>query len=264
MCGLFGVMGRGINLPIREAYKDLIYVSALRGQDSTGVLAWGEGMDPHVFKSVRTPSEFLDLYGGRTGFLSSNAFDLMMGHCRYTTVGKINHQNAHPFDVGRYIGCHNGTLESKSFVHKTKTDSEMMFLQMKNRGIKPVLDGMRGWDAYAVSIFDKQDKSVTLANNGKRSLGVAILKDHDAIFWASEYMMLHLALTRNRIRYDVFTLPKDTIYRLDLDLIKAGNESPWTVQKLKPAPKEDDDLRYQQWLGSNMSGSSDLNDAIPF
>lgn len=272
MCGLAGMMGPGITMTLREAYKELLYVSALRGREGTGVLAVNTRAKPEVrriFKTVSEPNEFLRVHDGKSGFLSSTMFDIFMGHCRWPTMGRVALANVHPFETERFIGAHNGTLESIAFRDQKKTDSQMMFEAMEKKGIVPVLETLRSWDAYAVSIYEKDKKKLYLANNGRRPLAVAVLKRYDAIVWASEYLMLHMILRRNHIESEVFTLTQDRLYEIDMESITAG-QVPWSVSDINRPEKNAEEDYYEAWLRGEYStkGSSSktekLDDKIPF
>lgn len=264
MCGLAGVMGSGIFKKHRDAFKELLYVSALRGREGTGVLAADlQQRNPwfRTFKTVGEPNDFLK---DNQGLLSSPGIDLFMGHCRWPTRGKVTKANVHPFDVGRIVGAHNGTLHTSDFYEKDKTDSEVMFKLMEKDGIIPVLEKTRSWDAYSISIFDKQEHTISLATNGNRPLGLAVCKNSDVVFWASEYLMLHAILDRNDIDAKVYNLTPNRLYTLGLDTIRAGAKTPWTTCDI-PVTKTSESEIYEKWMRGEIS-SAEFNQVagIPF
>ncbi len=247
--------GAGILPRHIQAYQDLLYVTALRGPHSTGVYAartLRNKLTDHLRKDDCDAAHFLYLHGHPRGFLSDMSVDLFMGHCRYATVGKVNKQNAHPFVVGSLVGAHNGTVRGKEFFSPNKTDSQMMFEKMESIGIKQTLETLTYWDAYAVSVFDKGSRTLTLARNTDRKLFLGIDKENDVIFWASEVQMLHLVAARNKIQLSCFALQPHTMYEIDLTKIQADNDKPYTTQEIK----QDD---Y-----SLFGYSSDTNDRAPW
>lgn len=232
MCGLAGMAGNYVQRH-QDAFKELLYISALRGRDGTGVAAINTHKGRHsIFKSVDEPNDYLKKYGGRSDFLSSYFYNVMLGHTRWATIGKVKHQNVHPFDVGNLIGAHNGTLESGEYWNPKTTDSELFFQNMEKDGIIPTLEKLTYRDAFAISVYSKKDKALYLATNGQRPLAVGFCKHSDVIFWASDYSMIHLVAKRNQIAIDVVTLASGSLYEIPIDSIKK-DERNWTAEKFK-------------------------------
>lgn len=242
MCGLAGVAGNGITTRHRDAYKELLYLSALRGRDSTGVLAVNTRRSPTVhrnYRSLQESSDFINTHGNKEGFLSSGEWNILMGHTRYATVGGVSNRNVHPFDVGPIVGAHNGTLQSLQFYDKKKTDSEMMFEKMVKNGVIPTLSSCSYIDAWAVSIYDKKDKTISLGTNGQRPLSVGIVQNSDVMFWASDYGMIYLVCRRAGIPVECFTLSSYYLYEIDIDEIRSGKDNPWKRHEIeRPAVTE--------------------------
>lgn len=243
MCGLAGMIGFGIQTADLECFQDLLYMSALRGPHSTGVAA-ADLRRSHVAKGtikkqVGPASLFIfeDL-NGKKPLLKSFMNDVFIGHCRWSTVGVTNEENAHPFDTGRYIGAHNGTLHDKWSYHKTKTDSELMFEEMEKRGIDDVLSNLELTSAYAVSILDKTSKKLYLARNFLRTLYVAINQKRGVLYWASEHGFLTAATDRRDIDVEIFKLEANTLYEIDITDVKAGNDIPWVTYNVESPWKD--------------------------
>ena len=236
MCGLAGLAGRGIMSQHLQAYQELLWVSALRGRHSTGVYAartYRKDLSGVLRKQDTDSAQFVFDHAGRRGILCDMTFDILMGHCRYATVGKVTAKNAHPFDVGSLVGAHNGTLISKEFISPTKTDSEMMFEKMGRVGIEQTLDNLGWGDAYAISVFDKTSRKLFLARNEGRPLYIAIGMKSDWMMWASEYEMLNLVGKRNKLSFKVMELQPHFLYSFDPEYIKAGNEKPYMTTEVK-------------------------------
>lgn len=239
MCGLAGVAGDGISKRHLEAYQELLYMSALRGRDGTGVLAVNTRPSHTVYRNYKTIQEsndFLKIHGKKDGFLSSSLWNILMGHTRWATVGDVSNKNVHPFDVGPMIGAHNGTLQSLMFYDKKKTDSQVMFEKMTKQGIIPVLASTSWHDAWAVTIFEKETDKLYLATNGQRPLSVGIVQDADVMFWASDFSMIYLACKRARIPVECFTLSTYYLYEIDIPKIKAGRDNPWIRHDIERPP----------------------------
>jgi len=258
MCGLAGVAGHGILGFHLDAFQELLYLTALRGRDSTGVYAVRSRYDnaPSILKkNIDEANDFLKDYAGRHGFLNDMSWDVMMGHCRWATVGKITAKNAHPFDVGPLVGAHNGTLTDKMFLSPNKTDSEMMFERMASVGVKETLEGLSWWDAYAVSIWLKEERRLILARNTSRPLFTAICKNSDVMFWASEAEALFMISHRHKMPVSVFKMEPNNIYEIDPAEIKAGSDAPWKMTSVEPK------VEYTKII--NTSGTADM-DGVPW
>lgn len=272
MCGLTGIAGRGIYKGDLTLFQELMYLSAFRGKDSTGVAAI-KTRDKYIkiVKDAVAPADFLTAYGGEKGFLNDTYYDIMMGHSRWATKGVVNRQNAHPFQTSKYVGAHNGTLVERRFLDLTgkKTDSELMFEEMNERGIVETLSSLSPASAWAVSIFDRVTGKLWLGRNAKRGLYVAFLRNADVMFWSSELTMLHFVENRDRdygwYHFDCYKLTPGVLYEIDVAKIKNKCHNPWIAHTIKstfqtvpevPKTSANDDIDW----GNVMGGHFDEND----
>lgn len=243
MCGICGLIGKGIDYDEMEAFQDLFLVSTLRGRDSYGLFTY---TPTGVFKDNKyriekdniPASDFISREFGKKReerMIRSIFTEAYLGHARYATVGKKSALNAHPFDTGRYIGTHNGTLTDSRFrSDPNKTDSELMFKEMEEKGIDDVLSSLSSTSAYAVSIFDKKSKKIFLSRNDKRPLYVGIADTTGSVFYASELEMLRLVAERKResgyrVGMKYFFLEPHHLYEIDINKTRPGNLQPWVV-----------------------------------
>lgn len=236
MCGLSGVAGRDLYPMDLDFFKDLLYLSAFRGRDSTGVAAIRTKKNAITLRKHDVePGEFISAYGSKNGYLSDSRCDIMMGHARWATMGLVNEANAHPFETSKYVGAHNGTLVETRFRDPDKTDSEMLFLEMDQRGIVETLTGLSRASAWAVSIYDKVTKKLWLGRNDKRTLYVGFDDSAGVMFWSSELEMLHFVMRREgRATLSCFSLRPNFLYEINIPDIKRGVHAPWISHEVPP------------------------------
>jgi hypothetical protein len=243
MCGLCGVISYNLTTSDIYVFKQLLRISQLRGEDSTGACVVfqndkTERFFDQVWKQCDNSSNFLDAVDKK----NNNQFDSMikvehtqlaiMGHCRAATKGNVTLANAHPFRCYKddkttnhhIVGAHNGTLHSDTIDHKTKdnTDSEALFKSIAEKGLKPALEYIHDKvynRAYALSIYDATKKQMQFIRNYDRPLWFAYSKLGSLLFWASEREMLEFILPRNKIKIDEMkALPPNTLMTVDLDV----------------------------------------------
>lgn len=173
--------------------------------------------------------------------------DIFMCHVRAATKGAINNQNAHPFDVKSIVGAHNGTLRDKKYEHKTKTDSELFFEDVETRGLKEVIESLHPDSAYAVTIYNKNNGTITFAKNDQRPLHFTYNTTRKVMYWASEKMMLEFILKRVEINYGlIYRFTDNRIYTLDPSDIQAAQMPRWTSIVDVTAPKKEEPKKEEE------------------
>lgn len=240
-------MGPGINSWDLDIVRDLLTVSTLRGTDSTGVLqgkseSWfnHSRVDYVVEKSASDALYFKWFHSkaleGNRRILNSTLDNFIACHVRYGTRGALIDANAHPFEFENIIGMHNGTLRDKKYEHNDKTDSELLFKDISENGIIPVLEKVDPWGAYALVILDKNSGEFSFVRNDQRPLYYAIHENRPVMYWASEAWMLREMMARNteKMYKDVYFFKPHVVYSVHPQDIKAKNLMPFEQKAYKP------------------------------
>lgn len=225
MCGIFGMLGRGIILRDLEAFEELGIVSQLRGRDGAGIYKVNSVSAAYPQDLlIKSGSDFCNLlYDIETRpvrdpvsrMLESIMSNVFIGHVRAKTKGKVSDDNAHPFELPNLVGAHNGTLKDKQYEDWEKTDSELMFTDMSDRGIMPVLQGLEDNSAFAVVIYNKVDRQMYFARNEYRPLHFARIEGRNVLYWASERAMLELVINRNRDKAKYFSIRDNYLFSIN-------------------------------------------------
>lgn len=242
MCGQCGLAGDGVELKDLEGFETLLWLSALRGPHSTGVMTYtpngGFNKPPIRIHKTLAPAPLFLLQEGRKKFeervIRTVFTEVFMGHCRWATVGDVNENNAHPFDTGNLVSTHNGTLTDQEYSKdKTKTDSQMMFEAMEQKGVLSVLSGLNYSSAYAVVIFDKKKKTLTFARETERPLSCGISRTRRTMLWASETAMLEFINTKHKLDLEMYTFEPHKAYTVKISAISNKNHEFFQVEEIK-------------------------------
>lgn len=281
MCGILGMMGSGIIEQDLEWFRQTLLISALRGEDSTGVYA-GKiryGAEKHwIKKDTDDASEWL--YQDRIASKKDSMFfpgdlnlDLYMGHCRYATLGTVNVVNAQPLETKGLIGTHNGTLSSSKFQPKVlgkdklgkpiyeSSDSMVFFNEMTKGGIRETLVSANEYtDAWAVAVYRKNSKELVLSTNGERPLHIAISTKRGVMYWASEMGMLTFIMGRIKQTgkpmlddVNIYRLLKNVVYTFPINEVRANNLTPWHADDIS---QEIIDARAERWKALGIVNTS--------
>lgn len=293
MCGLVGVAGVISNKDV-DVFNELLYHDYVRGKDSTGVGVVHEMTGAiKTIKGIYDPIGLMSLNGYTTTV--NSVTKVLMGHNRAATRGKVNRHNAHPFNTDDILMAHNGTLDYGCMSDLAKniegdTDSERLMATIAE------LDGdipgaiARAQGAWAISVYNKADNTISLLRNDKRPLFYCHSESKKTLYWSSEAGLLNWVLERHGIKrgkiYDLtpdtikmWVIPKSNEYFNDATRIKAEGKQPTNFQSQRQdwtrGPWEgwtaDDDLpgiprgnsagnRGSNSGGSNSSGTTLLDD----
>ncbi|XHI71082.1 glutamine--fructose-6-phosphate aminotransferase [Listeria monocytogenes] len=177
MCGIVGYIGtnnaKGILL---EGLEKLEY----RGYDSAGIAL----QNKELVTVVKEKGRIADL----ASLVPSDAFGTTgIGHTRWATHGKPNHENAHPHQSksGRFTIVHNGVIENytllkeeylknHSFVSDTDTEVIVQLIELfaaelsTKEAFKKTLSLLHG--SYAICLIDQTNTETLYAAKNKSPL----------------------------------------------------------------------------------------------
>lgn len=245
MCGIVGMVlkhNTGLIKQTEDVFDQLLYANALRGEDSTGVIAVEKDSSFHIAKDASPSSWFGPAF--KESDISKKMWNnakAMIGHNRKKTIGKIEDATAHPFVVDdEFAMVHNGTLFGHAQLAKTEVDSEALAIVLAEafkeedyvEKVEETLGRVNG--AYAVAMYDQRHHKVRLLRNKDRPLCIA--ETNNAWFFASEGGMLYWIMSRNNVSLKdvkVELIPEHTLIEFDLDTTK---ETRQVLTPKKPTP----------------------------
>ena len=199
MCGLVGMAG-DIDKEDRQMFRQMLIVDAIRGHHSTGVAsATPKKGEMLIFKKALNPVDFMQLRGFDQ--VCDWSSQILMGHNRYATVGKINNATAHPFEVEGVVGAHNGTLQQWYNLPDAKdfeVDSECLIHNIAVHGFKDTMPKVQG--AFALTVYDENTHELHLLRNKERPMYFGYKEDRSVMYWASEAWMIRNMAARCGIK----------------------------------------------------------------
>jgi len=202
LCGLFGVIGSGISQNDLNIFQDLLVFNAVRGWDGTGVMTANTNTkngNINIHKKAYDSFWYLrTLTKQQNGNLENINNNVLIGHTRAATTGKVDDSSSQPFELNTFIGTHNGTIEIdwKGF----SSDSHAFFDKIEKMGPKAAVATLGDKDAFAIVSYHKTSRHVYMMRNEKRTLWFAINPDRSVMYYASELGMLKAALERHNVR----------------------------------------------------------------
>ena len=183
MCGLFGTFGE---LPKKlETFYALALANMARGSHSTGYADVNTKNNRCIIrKGPVDAEEFLPMIRLGRG-------NLLLGHTRHATSGKINTDNAHPWRIGNLVGAHNGMVfnewaverymkEQHDDLARYPVDSQYLLHMMDRYGHMGNATGMLNlvyWSFYRRSL------NFVACDN---PMNIAMSDEYDWLLWSSD------------------------------------------------------------------------------
>lgn len=191
MCGLYGTFG---NIPKKlSTFYGLALANMARGTHSTGYADIDTRSNRTIIRKGPVDAKtFLPFFKMAEG-------NLLLGHTRHATCGKINTANAHPWKIGRLVGAHNGIVMNEWSVKKYlkdvhsdnasyEVDSQYLIHMMDRYGHMGNATGMLNlvyWSLYRRSL------NFVVSDN---PMNIAMSKDFDWLAWSSDKSHLETVL----------------------------------------------------------------------
>jgi hypothetical protein len=267
MCGIIGFFNKdkSISKSCRDWFENMLIVDSLRGWDATGVALFPrEGGEISLYKKALPGWDFIQTHvwsGFRNNYFD---YDMMLGHNRFATSGKVTNSNAHPFMENNVLLMHNGVINNEHRFPKADVDSRRIALALgEEQDYKNVIEKIVG--AFVLVWFDFRTQKLHFARNNKRTLYLANTANHKDLFWASEKWMLEGIAERCGLKLtDVFELPElsvfEYLYKDDSPEISRPEKIPF-VEANFPPPQN---TYTATSFGGGYRGSSVNDFLLPF
>jgi predicted glutamine amidotransferase len=207
MCRLLGIVASeptAFRLVLKEAPRSLAVLSR-EHRDGWGLAVWNDESAWQLDKGIACAHEdqrFHELAIGMQG-------ELLIAHIRQRTVGSSSLENTHPFQSGRWVFAHNGTIKDTDFLHQRtsparkanirgQTDSELFFAYLltrldearlaeadagaeTDRVVRDAIRDVRARPHFGACNFLLADHSCTYAHRFGRSLFLLERSPSDAV-----------------------------------------------------------------------------------
>lgn len=222
MCGLFGWQisdeARG-TFSLEAVTATLMIRNELRGKDSWGVIIYHDNK-MRMLKQVGSiiKSKAILKFNGNQ----------VLAHTRKATTGDVTFENAHPFDMGRIVGAHNGiisnhTMLQKKYKRNFSVDSQHLLAHINDKldlkeisgyGVVTYIDKNKPGEVY-LGVGDSGDLAIA---------GIGIPSKTTGILWSSNWTALEDALDISGVpKYYQIKVDKSRLYKvLHNDIYNVG------------------------------------------
>lgn len=237
MCGIVGVLTTEKGTWSKDAvdfFKQSLFTDTLRGFDSTGVFLTNKKLkSPNVFKKAIAAPDFLQLRAVKNLISNNQDWNIMIGHNRAATKGRVKDDTSHPFQINGITLVHNGTVYGHSKLpdgNKFTVDSEAITHSIAKIGPEETIKQLDG--AFTLVWYNENDNTLNMVRNEERPFAFAKVKYRDTILMASEAHMLQWLAVRNKMQLEKIILPKPgQLFSWVVD--KEVNKEWWNPQSIK-------------------------------
>ena len=246
MCGLVGMAG-DIQKDDRNMFDAMLIVDVIRGPHSTGVASVTDRGRFSTFKKAVLPHDLMahKMYDKVVTWDSQ----VLIGHNRYATVGRIDNRSAHPFEFDGMVGAHNGTLKGWTYdledTNDFDVDSECLLHNINKFGWDQTIKKADG--AIALSVYHQDQHSICLYRNKERPLYFGFRSDGKVVYWASEAWMIRTMAQRAGVKLDkqILQLKENTLLSFNLPKQKGQPLEEPHIRKLAQPEKKYQAVGYQ-------------------
>lgn len=226
MCGIIGYYGLTTGTQYSDKRKfmlDGLYITALRGQESTGIalLPKQKGVAPEVYKRALSGADFIEKKNTLRLLSNITSSNGVLGHNRSSTKGAVMDENSHPFQYKHITLVHNGTVQnaewllSKKSQAESNVDSAHVAWAFAEAEPDDLLEKMTG--GYSLVWWDARDATLHFARNTEKPMYWVVSENTDSMYFASELGMLRMLVDRNNLKIKkeaFFTAPyKHYVYK---------------------------------------------------
>jgi asparagine synthetase B (glutamine-hydrolysing) len=220
---------------LRKLFKEMLYCTAVRGTDGTGIATVTANGAVKMFKRAIPSADFLDMVRVSEMIEDSKAM-VLMGHCRASTIGSNSNANCHPFQRDGITMFHNGTVRAFRMLTKDNSitvDSDAICDAVSNAEtpaqVMSEIDG-----AFSLAWYNEDEGTVNFARNDERPLYRAVLKGYgNTEIFASEPGLILWTCGRRGIEVEKIASTKENvIYTYPLNPSEKPSEVAFT-----PKPK---------------------------
>jgi glucosamine 6-phosphate synthetase-like amidotransferase/phosphosugar isomerase protein len=277
MCGIIGAFSFGeIDEKLEKKRKDivsymvteLLLLSLERGSDATGIATLFDDGNFMGLKMGVSSLEFVSRFGKTDkdyeGFLKTwKKYDhvcrAVLGHCRKSSVGKNNYDNAnnHPIRVEDVVGVHNGTLKNHSVIFKKlgcerdgEVDSEAIIRfahYLTKNGTEPFTLDMiqemaeRLEGSFASLIFSGNNPFQIAGLRRDRPIEMVLVRPLKTIFVASEKKFLEKVIWKMKLITKLHDIRKlIDLKDEDIDFCSIINDYMFLMDLTKEVDKDTD------------------------
>lgn len=203
MCGIYGAIGDYEP----DKSKLLLLLNENRGRESTGIYFQNK-----IVKDKISAKEFLlnhlDIFNSQHKYI--------LGHTRQATTGKVEKENAHPFQIGRIIGSHNGIINNfetlqKKYNTSFEVDSQIIFYLLDTKGI----EGLKELDGTFAIWYIDQTKPYEL-NLLQHYSELAVATARHCLYFTSDKRHLKITLSK---KHNIFNLKQNRLYTININTL---------------------------------------------